>query len=90
MAEDRANDLRRVADLYSHLGGTPEDAAAQRKFTAHGSNKGKASDMSNLGNKVDMSFKQTGGTARASRYKTKGNIEARGTFTSDQKGKSVN
>ena len=85
MAEDRANDPARVYPS----GGSYEDDMAQRYFSAHGMNKGKAVSMSSRAN-VEHSFNATSGLARNNRREHKSNLNVRGATTASQQEKSVN
>jgi hypothetical protein len=67
-----------------------EDENAQRKFSAHGFNKGKASDMAkNVVDNAVTAFKSTSGFARSNRRQHKSNLLQRGATTAAQKNQGV-
>ena len=85
MAEDRAHDPARVYPA----GGSYEDDMAQRYFSAHGMNKGKAGNMNSSAN-VEQAFNATSGFAKNNRRQHRSNLNVRGATTASQQGKSVN
>lgn len=85
MAEDRAKDPARVYPA----GGSHEDEMAQRYFSAHGMNKGKAGSMNFRAN-VEQAFNATSGLARNNRRQHRSNLNVRGATTASQQDKRVN
>jgi hypothetical protein len=85
MAEDRANDPARVYPA----GGSYEDTLAQRYFSAHGMNKGKAGSMNFRAN-VEQAFNATSGLARNNRRQHRSNLNVRSATTASQQEKNVN
>ena len=85
MAEDRAKDPARVYPA----GGYYEDEMAQRYFSAHGMNKGKAGSMNFRAN-VEQAFNATSGLARNNRRQHRSNLNVRGATTASQQDKRVN